>query len=172
MLRAMTTRHASTLAIGAAGALLVMAYATLAAVQILVLNPLAAVPGKSLGRIHADMAAMNESPGSAMTLTILGAGVALALVVLLLLLLTVRPDSTPTAAVVAYLTMLAFGAPAYFIASFGPGMSLADTYGIGGADYSRWALPLYAISLLSVVALVAVAVARMTVRSPQTVTPA
>jgi hypothetical protein len=170
MLRAMTTRHASTLAIGAAGALLVMAYATLAAVQILVLNPLAAVPGKSLGRIHADMAAMNESPGSAMTLTILGAGVALALVVLLLL--TVRSDSTPTAAVVAYLTMLAFGAPAYFIASFGPGMSLADTYGIGGADYSRWALPLYAISLLSVVALVAVAVARMTVRSPQTVTPA
>ena len=56
-----------------------------------------------------------------------------------------------------YLILLALGTPAYFIANFGPGMALADTYGIGGADASPWAVPLHVTSMLAVIALAGLA---------------
>ncbi len=139
--------------VGACG---VTAYAVLAAVQILVLNPLAAVPGASLAQIHREMAAAGESPWTAGTLTVLGIGVALALLVLVLL--WVRDDRSALAAALAYLGLLVCGAPAYFIASFGPGMALADTYGISGGDHAPYGLVLYAISALAVVAMAVVAI--------------
>lgn len=155
----MTHHDRTVLLISVLGTVSVVVYAGLAALQILVLNPLAARPGASLAQIHADMAAMNEAPGTAMTLAILGLGVALA--VMLLVLLVRRADATPVAALLGYLSVIVMGAPAYFIASFGPGMALADTYGIGGADYSRWALPLYAASLAALVAILVIAFVRM-----------
>lgn len=62
-----------------------------------------------------------------------------------------------------FLALLMLGAVGYFVASFGAGMALADTFGISGADYSPWARPLYVVSALAAVAIVvggAVAVAR------------
>ena len=40
----------------------------------------------------------------------------------------------------------------------GPGMALADTYGIGGGDHSPWAWPIYVVSALALAGLVAVVV--------------
>jgi hypothetical protein len=145
-----TSDHRTAVLIAVFGTLLVCAYAGLAALQILVLNPLAAAPGRDLDEIRADMTAAGESLSTPAMVGVLGLGVALA--ILLLVLITVRRDTTPTAAMLGYLVLLAFGAPAYFIASFGAGMGLADTYMISGADYSPWAIPLYLTSLIGLVA--------------------
>ena len=139
--------HRAAVVIAAIGTTLVTAYAGLAALQILVLNPLAAAPGKELHQIHADMAAVGESVSTPMAVGILSVGVGLA--VATFVLIAVTREATPLAALIAYLVLLMFGAPAYFMASFGAGMGLADTYGISGADYSPWARPLYLVSFLS-----------------------
>ncbi len=57
--------------------------------------------------------------------------------------------------VAGYLGLLVAGMPGYFVASFGPGMGLADTYGIRGGDFAVGGAALCAVSLLSLVALVA-----------------
>src|SRR5690606_23105834 len=111
--------------------------------QIFALNPEAAVPGVPLEQIRADMAAAGESMHPGLGIGIMAVGPLIAL--LLLVLAVRRTDATPIAIAVAYLVLLGFGPLAYFAAAFGPGMSLADTYGISGADYSPWALPLYAV---------------------------
>lgn len=145
----MTPVPRPTLWICVAGVLAVTAYAALAAVQILVLNPLAAAPGGlSLDEVRAAMSNAGESLMPQTVLGILGAGVCLGVGTAVVCLLTRAP------AVVAGMTFLALlmgGAPAYFVASFGPGMGLADTFGISGADASPWALTLYAVSALSAV---------------------
>lgn len=126
-------------------------YAALAAVQILILNPLAAVPGRTLVEIEAEMSSRGEDIGEAAVLIILGIGVALAVAVALVSIgMRWRPLSTAS----AFLALLVLGTPAYFLASFGPGMALADAFAISGADASPWALPLYAVSLLAVAGLV------------------
>lgn len=56
-----SSNHRTAVVIAFVGTLLVVAYAGLAVVQIFVLNALAAAPGKTLGQIHADMAAAGES---------------------------------------------------------------------------------------------------------------
>lgn len=135
-----------------AGAIVVTAYAALAATQILVLNPLAAAPGRSLDEIHVALSTAGESLMPGAVFFVLGIGVALAVGLAVVAILgRARPE--PVAAV--FLALLMLGAPGYFIASFGAGMSLADTFGIGGADYSPWARPLYAVSAISAVVLVA-----------------
>lgn len=137
------------LVIALVGTVAVAAYAALAALQILVFNPLAGAPGLTLEQIHADMAAMNQAPGTAGVLIFLGLGVVLALT--LLVLLVRRADTTPRATAYAYLLMLALGAPVYFAVSFGPGMSLADTYFISGGDQAPWGAVLYGVSLAAVI---------------------
>lgn len=42
------------------------------------------------------------------------------------------------------------------MASFGPGMALADTFLISGGNHSLWYLPLYAVSALAFVAVIIV----------------
>lgn len=145
------TKRRTTMVIAALGVAAVAAYAVWAALQILVWNPLAAAPGATLPQIHADMATWNESPGVASTIAILSVGPALAL--LTLVLLARSASATPRVATAAFLGILAGGAPAYFVASFGPGMSLADTYGISGADHSPAAIPLYLASLTALIAM-------------------
>ena len=57
------------------------------------------------------------------------------------------------------------GAGAYFIASFGAGMGLADTYGISGADYSPWAWPLYAVSVAAMLSLLGLGLSWFTTKA-------
>lgn len=142
-------RH--TLWISIAGVLVVTAYAALAAVQILVLNPLAAAPGLTLEGIRAEMAAANESLGHEVVFFVLGIGVALAVGVAVVSIVAKAPPIVPGR---AFLAVLMFGAFGYFAASFGAGMALADTFGISGADHSPWAHPLYAISVLAALSII------------------
>ncbi len=155
--------------VAAVGTVLVVAYALLAALQILVLNPLASVPGKDLGQIYAAVAAAGESMGAPAVITDLLVGPAIA-ITLLLLRARRRPVQPARAAAIPYLALLVLGAPAYFWASFGPGMSLADTFMIDGHDHSPWARPLYVTSGLALAALIGVLVSTRasTRRAPDT----
>lgn len=146
----------ATLWTSIAGVAAVVAYAALAATQILVLNPLAAAPGRTLGEIRTALSGAGESLMPGAVFFILGIGVVLA-VGLAVIAIVGRARPEPVAAV--FLALLMLGAPGYFVASFGAGMALADTFGIGGADYSPWARPLYVVSALAAIALVAGAVA-------------
>lgn len=136
--------------IAVCGCLAVALYATLAALQIFVVNPRAAVLGASIDDIYATMARAGESFDAVFPLAILATGVALAL--LLLVLIKRNPGTPLWIAAASYLALLAFGAPALFIASFVPGMSLADTYGISGGDHSGWSSALYLLSACSFIA--------------------
>ena len=118
--RSSTSGRSATVALAIAGTVLVLLYAALAAAQILVLNPLAAVPGMSLEQIWAEIDALNGTSSVVLTAIPLGLGVALAIT--LLVLLTWQRDTTLLAAAFAYLGMLALGAPAVFMASFPMGM--------------------------------------------------
>lgn len=135
----------------AIGTVLVCAYATLALVQILWLNPHAAVPGVQLEQIQEDVADANESMVAPFVIGFMSIGPIVA--VTALIISTVRNDLKPRTMAVSYLWILALGPMAYFMASFGPGMALADTYGITGGDHSPWAWPLYVVSGLALVAL-------------------
>lgn len=138
------------------GLALVTLYAALAAVQALVLNPLAAAPGRTLTQIVDDVEASHDSLGTWVTLGVLLGGVLLALTLVLITWLSAAPRPCHVAA--WFLGMLAAGSPAYFMASFGPGMALADTYGISGADTSPWGLPLHLVSAAALLGLVGVLV--------------
>ena len=145
----------STLRVAMIGVVVVAAYAAWAAVQILVLNPLAAQPGRSLAEIYAEMAAVGETMPVVRTLVFLALGVVIAVVVAGLSIRS-RLDASVTA--LLFCIVLALGVPAYFIASFGPGMNLADAFWISGGDTSPWAAPLYVVSLLASGAIVGLAV--------------
>lgn len=134
------------------GTLVVLAYATLASLQIAVLNPLAAAPGRDLAHIQRDMATAGESMGIWWVVMAVGPLIAIALLFVALKGSGLHPRGVSA----AYLGLLALGAPAYLVASFGPGMALADTYAITGADHSPWAVPLYVVSALSLAALIVV----------------
>ncbi len=127
------------------GTLAVVAYGLLAIVQIAVLNPLAAAPGVGLNQIHADMATAGETLGVGWLFMVVGPVIA----IVILLRVWGSPDPQPSRTASAYLILLTLGTPAYFFASFGPGMGLADTYFISGADHSQWAMPLFAASGLA-----------------------
>lgn len=139
-------------------AALISAGVVLAAVQIWVLNPLAARPGTSLATIYAEMrqagqfSVLGETLG-ALTL-VSGLVVAAAL-----LREGLRPPGLPTAGIVMVGGLcMALAVPAYWWASFSMGMSLADTYGIGGGDHSPWARPLFGLSAMGLAAVVVGAV--------------
>jgi hypothetical protein len=83
-------------------------------------------------------------------------GVALALALAVVMLRT--RALTPRGGFALFLLLLAAGSPAYEMASFGPGMSLADTYGIGGADYAPWGSLLHLISLTALCVLAGIGV--------------
>ncbi len=140
----------SSVAASAWGAIAIAAYAALGALQILVLNPLAVAPGLSLGQIHAQLDAVNESIATSWVLTWMGVGLGLGGFILLQ---AVGRNSTVSRSVTMTLVVLALGAPAYWIASFPAGMSLADTFATSGADHAPWALVLYSMSAASIAGL-------------------
>lgn len=127
-----------------AGILLVAAYAGLGALQILVLNPLAAAPGLTLDEIHAALAATGESVSPVSVIIFVCLGLLLACAVGGYAI--TAPHASPVLVAILVLLIIAFGAPAYFAASFSTGMSLADTFLISGGDHSGWSTLLYVMS--------------------------
>lgn len=136
------------------GVLLVAAYAALGALQILVLNPVAAAPGLTLDEIHAALAAADESVSPVPVVIFVCFGLLLASAVGVFSI-AARSASPPLVAILMLL-ILAFGAPAYFAAAFSTGMALADTFMISGGDHSRWSTLLYATSAAAFVSSIAV----------------
>ncbi|MEX3565601.1 hypothetical protein [Micrococcus endophyticus] len=137
---------------------LVAAAAVLAALQVFVLNPLAAGPGdRALGQVYADLGMAGEGALPFLLPALLCAA-GLGVAAILWFLVWRREEVDPLAVLALGLASLVAATPAYFFASFGMGMSLADTYGIGGADHSPWARPVYVLSALALAALVAVVV--------------
>lgn len=118
------------------GLLAVAAYGLTAALQILVWNPLAAVPGATLDEIHEGLARRNESISLVAVLTWSSIGTLLALVVVLLT--ATRVISRLRTVLILQLLILVLGAPIYFFASFSAGMALADAFFISGGDYTPW----------------------------------
>lgn len=147
----MTRMQRRTLWISIVGVLAVTAYATLAALQILVWTPLAAVPGLTLDQIRGELSEAGESLNEAMTIAILGVGVVLALAVAVV---SVRARVHPVVPAMSLLSVLMLGGPGFFIASFGPGMSLADTFMISAGVTLPGVRPFYAVSALAAAALV------------------
>lgn len=149
----MNEPHRATVLVSILGAVAVTLYAAWAAVQILVLNPLAAVPGSSLAEINGAMVASGEAVNLMAPLVVLGIGPALAIAAAWVCVANRVP---PIVAVSGPLALLILGTPGYFVASFGPGMALADTFLISGGNHSLWYLPLYAVSALAFVAVIIV----------------
>lgn len=118
----------------------------------LVVNPLAAVPDRSLDEVYAAIADAGQMFSLAGVLGILGTGVVLAVVAGWVCIAAQVP---PIVAAFGALALLVLGAPAYFMASFAPGMALADTFMISGRSYSTGHLPLYAVSALAAAAIIA-----------------
>lgn len=134
------------------GVLACTAYAVVGCLQILVWNPLAAVPGRELGEIHRLMREARE-PMAVDSVLIRGAlGVVLAVAVAVV---GARRRWNTQQFLVTFLGVLVLGAPWYFFASFGPGMSLADAFAIGGGDHAPWGLVLCGVSGMALLLIIA-----------------
>ncbi|WP_294981511.1 hypothetical protein [uncultured Microbacterium sp.] len=150
----MDANRRNKLALATAGTAVVAVYAAWAAIHILIVNPLAAMPGHTVGEIHDTMTAAKQWSGPLRVYITLAIGPVLAIAALII---TVRRSDLSVASIVSvYLTLIVLGAPGYFWASFDIGMGMADTFQINGGDYSPWAAPLYALSFATLVALIAV----------------
>ena len=141
--------------IAVAGFLLVVGYAVAGALQVLVWNPLAAVPGATLAEIHALLDRANESLAAPAVLIWAATGVLLAAAVLIAGL---KHSISGRAAAGLYLLLLVLAAPSHWMASFPAGMGLADAFAISGGDHAPWGKVLYAVSALSLVAVFVVIV--------------
>lgn len=138
--------------VGVVGTLVVALYAGLLALNALVLDPLGAVPGQSLGAIyrHLDAQGYQVRTDTVIVIVVAAVGVVLASGLSVLLLIT-RATAHVMAAVL--LAVVAFGAPAAFWSGFALGMDVADGYGIGGGAHTIWAGALYVTSLVALVAI-------------------
>ena len=142
---------------GVTGCLLVVGYAVAGALQALVWNPLAAVPGATLAEIHTAMDQANESLAAPTVLVWAAIGTSLTAAVLIAALKHSISGKTTAA---LNLLLLVLAAPSHWMASFAAGMGLADAFGISGGDYAPWGKVLYIVSAMSLVALLAVVVRR------------
>lgn len=134
------------------GVLVVTLYAALLAVQQLVLDPLAAVPGTSLGAIHAHLDGQGfDVRGDIVAVLVTAAiGVALAIVVAAV---TLWRRVEPHFVVAWMLGIIAAGAVPFFAAGFQLSMDVADGYGVSGGAHTPWAGVLYVTSLVALVAI-------------------
>jgi len=148
--------HALRVTVGLLGLTAIAAYAATAALQILVWNPLAAVPGASLEEIHLGLARANESIPAATVVTCALIGTALGVTVVLAA--ATRRISKLRTVVLLDLLILGLGAPSYFWVSFPAGMALADAFAISGGDYAPWGGLLYLVSAAALTTALAVAV--------------
>lgn len=131
------------------GLLMTAAYALTGALQILVWNPMAAVPDKSREEIKTAMSAANEPLVEEPVYVWALAGLVLAAVVGVLAVVK-WPDS-PWMITRLFLIIIMVGMPTYFLASVNPGMSIADAFATSGGDHAHWSRILYGTSLLSLI---------------------
>jgi hypothetical protein len=134
------------------GVLVVALYAALLAVNALVLDPLAAVPGATLAEIHAELA-QQGFPVGADVATVVGiavVGVLFAAGLSVLLLITRAPAHVIAAVLLAVVVM---GTPMSFVAALALGMDVADAYGVGGGAQTIWSGVLYVTSLVALIAI-------------------
>ncbi|MGX5358164.1 hypothetical protein [Kocuria sp. KH4] len=136
----------------------VAVYAGLGVLHLLVLNPLAAVPGVGLGSIYDRVHQAGETMG--VTLAVLWALVLIGLSGAAWWQVRRPGASTGTQVLMANLALVVLGAPSLFVVSFWSGMSLADTFGISGGDHAPWARVLYLVSALAALGFLWIAVMR------------
>ncbi|MHA7295467.1 hypothetical protein [Arthrobacter sp. HLT1-21] len=139
----------------AVGVLITAAYALIGALQILVWNPMAAVPGMSLQEINTAMSSANEQLVEAPVYMWALTGPILALIVGAFAI--VKYPDLPWMISRFFLIIVMLGMPAYFFASFNPEMSIADAFATSGGDHAPWSNILYAMSLLSLILLLVTA---------------
>ncbi|GAA4668141.1 hypothetical protein GCM10025780_08380 [Frondihabitans cladoniiphilus] len=138
----------------------VAAYSSLMTLQALVLDPLAAVPGRSLRQIHAHLLASGMNVTSDNVSVIVSASIGVALSVTVAAVAINRRLSSVLMAVL-FLSIVALGALVTFGSGFALGMDIADSYGGGGGSHTVWAPVLYGTSFLAFLALVAVLAVRL-----------
>jgi hypothetical protein len=141
--------------VAVSGTLVVIAYAALLAVNALVLDPLAAVPGKSLPEIYATVDAMGMSSRQDVVGVLVTAGIGVALAVASALIGLSDRYSTHMIAVM-HLGLVALGALVTFQSGFFLGMDVADAFAVSGGAHGLWAGVLYGTSLAALVAIPAV----------------
>lgn len=129
------------------GVLTTAAYALIGALQILVWNPMAAVPGMSLQEIKTAMSSANEPLVEAPVYVWALAGPVLALAVGTFSIMKF-PD-LPWTIARFFLLIIMLGTPTYYFFSFSPGMSIADAFATTGGDHAPWSRILYGMSLLA-----------------------
>ncbi|WP_146243376.1 hypothetical protein [Curtobacterium sp. MCLR17_034] len=140
------------------GVLVVALYAALLAVDALVLDPLAAVPGASLAEIHGrlDAQGFHVQTDIVVVIALASVGVVLAAGLSVLLLVTRAPTHVIAAVLLAVVVL---GGPASFWGGFALGMDVADGFGTDGGDHTIWAGVLYVTSLVALIAIPVVLVA-------------
>ncbi|WIE75408.1 hypothetical protein [Curtobacterium sp. MCSS17_007] len=147
-----STRGAVRIVVAVVGVVVVAAYAALIAVNALVLDPLAAVPGATLPQIHARVDAAGTSvAGDVRGVVVVAAvGVVLALAASIVGLAARLPA---TVVAVMHLGVLAAGALATFQSGFWLGTDVADTFPTHGGAHTIWSGVLYMTSLAALVAI-------------------
>ncbi|WP_248704054.1 hypothetical protein [Curtobacterium sp. MWU13-2055] len=138
--------------VGVVGTLVVTLYAGLLALNALVLDPLGAVPGQSLGAIYGHLDAQGYRVRTDVVAVLVIAAVGIALAVTVLIVTLVRRTTAHVAAA-WLLAIVAAGAVQVFGSGFKLGMDVADGYGIGGEDHTIWAGVLYVTSLVALLAI-------------------
>lgn len=134
------------------GVVVVTVYAALMALDALVLDPLAAVPGRSLAEVHAGVEATGGSVGQAVAAVLVVAAVGVALAVLVAVLALQDGLPAPTIAVL-HLGLVVLGAFATFLTTFFLGPGVADAFGTAGGTHSPWVAVLAGTSLVALVAI-------------------
>ncbi|MGN6408860.1 MAG: hypothetical protein ACTHMH_10970 [Curtobacterium sp.] len=134
------------------GVAVVALYAALLAIQALVLDPLAAVPGATLAEIHAHLEREGFAVGTdtAVVVGIALVGVALAVGLGTSLVVT---RARPFVTVAVLLGVVALGGPMTWWSGFWLGMDVADAYGVDGGAHTPWAGVLLVTSAIALAAI-------------------
>ncbi|MDP9983722.1 hypothetical protein J2W14_003145 [Pseudarthrobacter oxydans] len=145
------------------GSAALAAYSIAGAFQTLVWNPLAAVPGATLGEIYAALDDADESLGAPRVIAWSVVGVALAAVALIAAILAKAPRAS--CVIAGYLALIVLAAPSHWFVAFTGGMGIADAFATSGGDHAPWGGLLYTASGLALLALVGMAVQGKWLRS-------
>ena len=145
------------------GSATLAAYSITGAFQTLVWNPLAAVPGATLGEIYTALDDAGESLGAPRVFTWSAVSVALAAAALIATILTKAPRAS--CVIAGYLALIVLAAPSHWFVAFTGGMGIADAFATSGGDHAPWGGLLYTASGLALLALVGMAVRGKSLRS-------